>query len=613
MIFIISSSDSLSAIMAISSLSHCLKKGIILNVKHHLFLINVILESPGFFIVMLIVFLLVLIGTLIAMITFKNQVNKFQQEVKKRINYYLVYRINLKLDVVYEFDPKNPRLDRLIPVSQFLKNFHPSEAEKLYQWWEKLLKAKLDTPWIYTTKMTKQKKERNRQIIFEVIKIDEQQQSIHLHRYGLKYLKPSSKKKTNKQLIISTQQAFSIFKKLSPKQGGLISIHMIFPRTGLDEQFKFFYLSQIKEKILPYLTPQILLMDTAADILVLTTNSVDKQNYMEIAQTIFRVVSQYVEVNALESLIKFNLAIIEHKHFPNDLRVLIRKVKELNLIMVKKKLMISTFEKNQPITQSLEKSDSEFAEEFYQKLKFDLAFRPLISIPEVVPFGQQIKLHTPLPTSLTSIELLNEAPMMINYPKEFYRRYLNLIGQVNLQTPEVLLTPFSIAMKISEFLPEIKNWANPKQIIAHLDEYEVKEFAATANSLKTWADPLKLLGVQFALSLDDLVVNMNQDVYNFFDYFILDYRRIMKVEDDQKTSIQMKLVFQNFARFHKPFIVLDSLAESSLEIMPVQHVKIIGADWLMAEQTTLTHPTKRQINRVKNFITKQEKLYGKTN
>jgi hypothetical protein len=85
------------------------------------------------------------------------------------------------------------------------------------------------------------------------------------------------------------------------------------------------------------------------------------------------------------------------------------------------------------------------------------------------------------------------------------------------------------------------------------------------------------------------------------------------VENDQKTAIQLKLIFQNFSRFEKPFIILDLLSEGSLDFIPFKHVKIMGADWLMGFQSSLETPSKRQMNRVKNYLSKQEKFYGKTN
>ncbi len=589
------------------------EKGIIFNVKQNFIFTLTQLESLDFLLIVTGIVILLSILLLNVTISFKQHEKKHQISIQQRINYYLVYRINLKLDVIYEFDPKHPRTDRMIPISQFLKSYSPTEAEKLYQWWEKLLRAKMDTPWIFTTKTTKKKQDKNRQIIFEVIKIDEANQSIHLHRFALKYLKPNPKRFVNKQVIISSQQAINIVKKMPPKQGGIYSLHLVFPRAGLDEQFKYFYLSQIKEKILPFLSPQLLLLDTANDIILLSTKNLETHVYMEVAQTLTRVVSQYVEVNALESLIKFNLAIIEHKHFPNDLRVLIRKVKELNQLMVKKKVMISTFEKHQPITQTLEKNETQFADEFYHKLKFELLFRPLVGLPEVQLTGQQILIHPQIATSLNSFELLYEAPMMVEYTKDFYRRYLSLIQQALNKEPQFLLAPFSLVMKLHDLTQELKAIVNPKQLVVYLDEFEVKELAATSTSLKTWADPLKALGVSFAIALDDVIVNMGQDLYQFFDFFVIDYRRMINVENDQKTAIQLKLIFQNFSRFEKPFIILDLLSEGSLDFIPFKHVKIMGADWLMSFQSSLETPSKRQMNRVKNYLSKQEKFYGKTN
>jgi cell division protein FtsL len=570
-------------------------------------------ENPLLVFIIAIVLMLVLLIILFTFLTFRRQQKKHQLAIKQRIHHYLVYRINLKLDVVYEYNPKYPGHDKLIPVSQFLKKFQPSDAEKIYQWWEKLLHSKFDTPWILTTKSMKKKQDSHRQLIFEIIKIDESKQTIHLHQYGLKYLKPNPKKIDTKQLVISSQQAFDVVKKLPIKQGAFISIFMMFPRAGLDEQFKYFYLSQCKEKLVPYLSSHLLLIDTTNDILVLVTKSLETHEYMQIAQSLFRVISQYVEVNALESLIKFNLALIEHKHFPNDLKTLLRKSKELNQIMMKRKLNVLAYEKYQPVAQTLEKNETLFADDFYRQQKFNFLYRPLVNQPDIDLVGQQIIIQPQMPSTLNTFELLREVPIMIEYTKEFYRRYLSLIQQSLINLEGFLLTPFSLTMKLQELLPEIKNLTSAPQLVVLLDETEINEIATTAISLKTWADPLKRMGVRFAIALDDMTPNMEDSIYQFFDYFVIDYKRMINVENNQKTAIQLKSIFQNFTRFEKPFIVVDVLSEASLELLPLKHVKILNADWIMGFQIKADQPTKRQISKIKNLINKQEHYHGKTN
>jgi len=588
-------------------------KGIILRMQWFEFPWLSTFESPLMIFIIGISLLVILIIILITFIIFLGQQRKHKLAIKQRIHHYLVYRINLKLDVVYEFDPKHPGHDKLIPVSHFLKKFQPSDAEKIYQWWEKLLHSKLDTPWILTTKSMKKKQDSHRQLIFEIIKIDEGKQTIHFHQYGLKYLKPNPEKIATKQLVISSQQAVDVVKKLPVKQGAFISIFMMFSNTGLDEQFKYFYLSQCKEKLIPYLSPQLLLIDTANDILVLATKSLETHEYMQIAQSLFRVISQYVEVNALESLIKFNLALIEHKHFPNDLGTLRRKSKELNQIMMKKKLHVLAYEKHQPVAQTLEKNETLFADDFYRQLKFNFLYRPLVNQPDIDVVGQQIIIQPSMPTALNTFELLKEVPIMMEYTKDFYRRYLSLIQQSLTLQQGFLLTPFSLTVKLQELLPEIKNLTSAEQLVVLLDEIEINEIATTEISLKTWADPLKRMGVHFAITVDDMTPNMEDPIYHFFDYLVIDYKRMFNVENNQKTSILLKSIFQNFSRFKKPFVVIDILSEASLELLPLKHVKILGADWIMGFQTKAEQLTKRQVSKIKNLINKQEQYHGKTN
>jgi hypothetical protein len=571
-----------------------------------------ILEDPTLFIAVAITVLLLIMIIFGYFIYLTQRQNKHQLAIQQRIHHYLVYRINLKLDVVYEFDPKHPGKEKVMQLSQFLKKFSAIESEKIYQWWEKLLASKLDTSWILTSKTLR--KRNYRQVIFEVVKIDENKQTIHLHQYGLKYLKPNPKKAILKSMVISFQQALDVIKKLPAKNGALVSIFMMFPRTGLDEQFKYFYLSQIKEKLIPYLSPTTLLIDSANDILVLLTKAAETYEYVQTAQGLYQVISQYVEVNALESLIKFNMAIIEHKHFPNDFRNLMRKSKELNQVMIKRKVTILPYETNQPIVQALQSNESVFVEDLYHQLKFTLNFRPLINQEDMAVFGHQVIIQPQNPTGLTTLELLQDANELMTYTKEFYRRYLYLIGQVVLpRIDQLLLVPMSLVIKPFEFLNDIKNLPNAKNLVLLLDETEIKELAPTEVSLKAWAEPFHRLGIQFALSIDEFSSNLPDEIYQYFQFYFLNYKRIINVENTQKTAIQLKLIFQTFNKFNKPFILVDLLSEASLELIPLKHVKIIGADWIMGYQTSPDQPSKRTTNKVKALVNKQEEYYGKTN
>jgi hypothetical protein len=201
----------------------------------------------------------------------------------------------------------------------------------------------------------------------------------------------------------------------------------------------------------------------------------------------------------------------------------------------------------------------------------------------------------------------------MEYTKDFYRRYLSLIQQSLTLQQGFLFTPFSLTIKLQELLPEIKNLTLAPQLVVMLDENEISEIATTEISLKTWADPLKRMGVHFAIIVDDMTPNMEDPIYQFFDYLIIDYKRMINVENNQKTSIQLKSIFQNYSRFEKPFVVIDMLSEASLELLPLKHVKILGADWIMGFQTKADQPTKKQVTKIKNLINKQEQYHGKTN
>jgi hypothetical protein len=111
---------------------------------------------------------------------------------------------------------------------------------------------------------------------------------------------------------------------------------------------------------------------------------------------------------------------------------------------------------------------------------------------------------------------------------------------------------------------------------------------------------MRSLQGKLALNLDDYTINLEETMYQAFDYFVLDQRLISQVQNDERGLLTLKLIFQNFAKFHKPFIVVDIPLESVIDLLPANHVKILGGDFISPYQTSVPTLAKRTLNRLKN-------------
>jgi hypothetical protein len=54
-------------------------------------------------------------------------------------------------------------------------------------------------------------------------------------------------------------------------------------------------------------------------------------------------------------------------------------------------------------------------------------------------------------------------------------------------------------------------------------------------------------------------------------------------------------------------------SEGALDLLPVNRVKILSADFIHPWQTEPSQPTLPMLNRLQQRMIKQEKIYGKTN
>jgi hypothetical protein len=553
------------------------------------------------------VFLILCLGFIF--LIFRKKSKNFQEKIKQRINFYNVYRIQLTQKLVYKFNPRQPQDKETFTFASFLKFFSATDGKLVENWINELLKGKSETPWIFQTQLSKRIEKRKRMTIFEVAHIDYVQQRIQLHQYPLNFLKPSAKKRNLRSHIINIKQGIKIVEKLPKKDGAFYYLQLQYSQSELDDQFKTFYLTQFKERILPYLSNQLLLLDTSNHILLLNLKGNDSQEHMQIAQTIIRIISQYIEVNGLETSIKFNLAVIEHKYAVHNFNRMLQLARELSQLMAKKKVPLALYDPIQPLAKTLEENQERFNNEVFVHFGFNVKQRPAIDFPTMEHVFYQYDILQPYETTMDTYDILYQANEIDN-AKEFFRRYFLSIHLK--RDPSLILVPMSMLTKLAAVETELKLLSNQGPVVWMFKEEEVYERMSEYTSIAPILTKLKDYGGQVGLILDDYVKNLEDEVYNAFDYFILDGKRMKFIETDERALIQFKLAIQNFKPYNKPFITLDLTSESVIDSLPINHVKIIAGDFISPFAEQSNPPPKRTINRLKAIMLKQEKIYGKT-
>jgi hypothetical protein len=394
----------------------------------------------------------------------------------------------------------------------------------------------------------------------------------------------------------------SLVKKTSKKEGALFYLAIHYPKSELNDQFKAFYLAQFKEKIIPYLNQDLHMLDTLDHIFLLASKGAEMQSHIQVAQTMLRIVTQYVEVNSIQSLVKFNLSIIEHKYFPNNLYAMIKKARELNQFMYKQKVSLNVYDPSQPMAKVIQATEEQYFVDIYQKFDFEVKARPLVIVPEAQPIGMQFAIKPKRSMPYSTFEILTQASQLDN-PKEFFRRYFFLIESIVQAQPSFSshYIPMSLSMKDFPFETEpLFKTSNP-QCIYGIDEQELKTHTMLLTSLEPFLNMLRSYQGKLALTLDDYTINLEESIYQAFDYFVIDHRLVSQVQHDERGLLALKLIFQNFTKFNKPFIVVDIPVESVIDLLPVNHVKILGSDFIASYQTIMMTPTKRILNRIKNY------------
>lgn len=557
------------------------------------------------------ILLVIVFGIIIILIGFFQENKDHQSAIQQRMNYSMIYRIMLDIEKVEEFDVRKSTVQKNYILDDFLKFYAPSDREKLFLWLTQLTKQSRDVAWTFQTHLFQDRRQQQ-QVIFEVNHISNQTNVIHLRRYILRYLKPNIKTRRSVRYALTTEEAVKLTKKMAKQDGAFFYVSFNFGRATLDEQFKAFYLSQFKEKLIPYLSPTLQIIDTLNDIYILSTKRLERQQYIAIAQTFIRMIAQYVEVNSLESLVKFTVAIVEHQYFPNDLKALIRKSREMHAYMFSKSMNFLVYDPVQPLTSAHDAAMEQKKRELFAKFGFSLLFRPLVELPLITEAGQLISIKPKDDMFMSTLDILHEAHNT-NDARAFYDQYMRKLQDVHINTSVKAMIPLSIHMPITNFMKEYDILSTPYRHQFFLDEAEIKEADLEGTQLMPLLNLFHQNKITIGLVLDDANYNLDESIYRLFHFFVLDHRRMQAIENEEKALLQFKRIHTQFAIFNKPFYVWDLQTENAIDLLPLNRVKIVSADFIQPWQDTPHELTTRVISRLKQRIIKQEKIYGKTN
>jgi hypothetical protein len=544
------------------------------------------------------------------LIGFKQDQNDHFQAIQQRMNYGLVFRFNLALGQVEEYDLRKGRALKKFVLDQFLKSFYPKQQQAFIAWLNALISKQQDAPWTFQSPFIKDK--RQQQVIFEVNYVDHDQQIINLNRYVLRYLKPNPKQSRLSRRVLTTEEALRLTKKLGAKDGAFFYISFNFGRSSLDDQFKTFYLSQFKEKLLPYLSNQLQIIDTLNDIYILSTQRLERQGYISIAQTFIRMIAQYLELNSLDTLVKFTVSIVEHQYFPNDLKALILKAREMNAFMFSKSMNFLVYDPIQPMSSTQDQVVEYRRKELFAKFNFHLGFRPYIDLSTFAYAGQLIQIQPSQDMILTTLEILQMASNT-NDARGFYDHYVKKIQDIHISTSEKLIVPLSIQMPLDSMMKEYDVFSTPFRHQFFFDELEIKELNLPSAEILPLLSLFTRQKINVGLVLDDANHDLDSSIYEQCQFFVLDARRIQFLESDEKALLQFKRILQVFAVYNKPFMVFDLHSEGAVDLLPLNRVKILSADFLLGWQKEPMQPTVQTMNRFQQRMFKQEKIYGKTN
>ena len=107
------------------------------------------------------------LAVILFLIVFQQDAKDHFTAIQQRLNYGFVYRLDLKLGKVEEYDMRKRRRVKTYLMDDFMRFYRPEQRDELTLWLTRLLKQQSDVPWTFQTHLIKDKRQQQ-QVIFEV-------------------------------------------------------------------------------------------------------------------------------------------------------------------------------------------------------------------------------------------------------------------------------------------------------------------------------------------------------------------------------------------------------------------------------------------------------------
>ncbi len=550
----------------------------------------------------------VLIVLIISFILAQTSSKRYKNDIYETSNSLRVFIIDAKNDRVRYFNRSRLQRKKTSTITAFYNQFPANERDKIITWVGDLLDDTPNTPKYLEINVLINFNKKSYFSLLQVTKVDHTKGIIYLESYILKYMYATKTKNIKVRKFLSREKFIACLNAYHQPKGVTFAIDFYNRRT-LEEEIPHLLFSQIKNVLVPYITPYRPMIEHGDNKLIISDLKIlQRTNMLAFINTLRNEINRFLMISSETDTVGFSFGVAENKYFYNSIDSLIDSVVELSQVAKEDGKDFLIFEEGKKI--NLEGDVLHYrteVERIIQDKKIRYTYQPIYNVAKSRMLGYQAHFE-PLDSLFDSIDELKAYAIRTEDDKELFATIArNSISRFIQQRDGVSLKLF-FPLSINEIGYVNRTFSHissikEANIVLIFSESEILDLSTDAmDSTIQLIKTFKSKGYEVALLIDENEAALPSNAYEIFDFFILSVSAHItnrKLQNRQLPSFQA--LIEKLLRYNRPILAIDIPTWSLVEYVIKLGIDIVSSDAIAPGDENILPLNRKSITKLKNM------------
>ncbi len=550
----------------------------------------------------------VLIVLIISFILAQTSLKRYKNDIYETSNSLRVFIIDAKNDRVRYFNRSRLQRKKTSTITAFYNQFPANERDKIITWVGDLLDDTPNTPKYLEINVLINFNKKSYFSLLQVTKVDHAKDIIYLESYILKYMYATKTKNIKVRKFLSREKFIACLNAYHQPKGVTFAIDFFNKRT-LEEEIPHLLFSQIKNVLVPYITPYRPMIEHGDNKLIISDLKISQRtNMLAFINTLRNEINRLLMISSETDTVGFSFGVAENKYFYNSIDSLIDSVVELSQVAKEDGKDFLIYEEGKKINPEGDVLHYRTeVERIIQDKKIRYTYQPIYNAAKSRMLGYQAHFE-PLDSLFDSIDELKAYAIRTEDDKELFATIArNSISRFIQQRDGVSLKLF-FPLSINEIGYVNRTFSHissikEANIVLIFSEPEILDLSTEAmDSTIQLIKTFKSKGYEVALLIDQNEAALPSSAYEIFDFFMLSVSAHItnrKLQNRQLPSFQA--LIEKLLRYNRPILAIDIPTWSLVEYVIKLGIDIVSSDAIAPGDENILPLNKKSITKLKNM------------